>query len=147
MALSAMNCFSQQILYPMGGSAACFFYGQPVSEPVDDYMTSVDICCDVLDRLCLLYVGHSNNAARFDFTTFTPEIAAPIPWLQADEMDETGDEDGEEDVYIIDAEDEMDIVYEMDDITFFDMGYAEAMDIVKGGDMDELGDMEMVIDS
>ncbi|KAK1241356.1 hypothetical protein MKX08_001330 [Trichoderma sp. CBMAI-0020] len=78
-------------------------------------------------------------------------MAALMPWLQrvydADKMDETGDEDGADDVYIIDAEDEMDIVYEMDDTTFADMGEAEAMDIVKVGDVDELGEMEMVIDT
>ncbi|UKZ66471.1 uncharacterized protein TrAtP1_007644 [Trichoderma atroviride] len=78
-------------------------------------------------------------------------MANLMPWLQsvdeADKMDETGDEDGADDVYIIDAEDEMDIVYEMDDTRFDDMGEVEAMDVVKLGDMDELGEMEMVIDS
>lgn len=73
-----------------------------------------------------------------------------MPWLQsvdeADKMDETGDEDGADDVYIIDAEDEMDIVYEMDDARFDDIGEADVMD-VKVGDVDELGEMEMVIDS
>lgn len=131
----------------MGGPTACFFYSQPASEPVDDYMTGVDICCDLLERLRLIYMGHSYDAERFDSAAFITEMAAPMPWLQVDEMDETGDEDGEEDVYIIDAEDEMDIVYETDGANFFDMGYSEAMDIVKVGDLDELGDVEMVIDS
>lgn len=140
-----MNFFSQQILYPAGGSGSFFFHGLPVSEPVDDYMTGVDICCDILDELCLLYmVGHSDNAVKVDSAAFTTEMADPMPWLQ---VDETGDEDGEEDVYIIDADDEMDIVYETDAIASVDLGDAEAMDIVKVDDMDELGDIEMVIDS
>lgn len=142
----AMNCFSQQILYPVGGLAPCFFYGQPVSEPVDDCMTG-DICCDIFDSRCLLYAGHSDNAASFDSAAFTAEMAAPMPWLQVDEMDETDDEDGEEDVYIVDADDEMDIVYETHDTTSVDLGDAEAMDIVKVGEMGGLGDIEMVIDS
>lgn len=151
MALSAMNCFGQQMLYPRGGSAACFFHGQPASEPVDDYTTGVDICRNLLDRLHLLCMNHSDNAARFYSAAFITEMANLMPWLQsvdeADKMDETGDEDGADDVYIIDAEDEMDIVYEMDDTRFDDMGEVEAMDVVKLGDMDELGEMEMVIDS
>lgn len=130
-----MNCFSQEILYPMGGS------------PLDDYMTGVNICWELIDRLYLIYVEHLDNTTRFDFTAFTTEMAAPTPWLQVDEMDETGDEDGEADVYIIDAEDEMDIAYEMDGTAFADMGYVEAMDIVEMSDIDDLGDMEMVMDS
>jgi hypothetical protein len=147
MELPAMNCFSQQILYPAGGSGPFFFHGLPVSEPVDDYMTGVDILCDILDELCLLYVGHSDNAAIFDSAAFATEMADPMPLQLGDEMDETGGEDGEEDVYIIDADDEMDIVYETDDTTPADFGDAEAMDIVKVDGMDGLGDIEMVIDS
>jgi hypothetical protein len=113
-------------------------------------MTSIDIFWELLDILHPLSMEHP-YAARIDYEVLIAETAASMPWLhcvdKTDKMDETADEDDEDDTYIIDAEDEMDISDELDGITLVDMGDAEAMDIVKVGDMDEVGDIEMVIDS
>lgn len=191
----------------MGGSAV-FFYSQLINEPVDDYMTGVDTCWELVDKLP---VGYLDDAANFSCAAFVTKAAtcmprlqhldqiwqdmqhkhipvheateleslfwpttclAPAPtdmtsglvriedeghvmevdWIKADDddddaMDETGDFDGVEDVYIIDAVDEMDIAGEINAATtMIEMGDAEAMDIVRGSAMDETGDAKMVID-
>ncbi|KAL7924313.1 hypothetical protein ACQKWADRAFT_286425 [Trichoderma austrokoningii] len=149
-----MNCPSLQFPYPAGRSAG-FFYGLPVDEPVDDYMTDVDACWELFDKLHSYPMWHSDNAAIFYTAASMPRLQhldqtwqdtrnlsvyesmqlESLLWPTScltlaptylpsglirnkdtghmTEMDWMTADDEMEDVYIIDAVDEMDIVVDI----------------------------------